>query len=120
MHSPVTFHFSPQVVRRNHLVLKRSWMIVDGVNVSLRLWDTFGDHEKDRKFAYGRSDVVLLCFSISSPQSFKHCKTKWFPEIRQYCPNVPIVLVGCKNDLRHVYRDERFLELCKERSPFIR
>ncbi|GFY66642.1 rho-related BTB domain-containing protein 1 [Trichonephila inaurata madagascariensis] len=101
-------------------VLKRSWMIVDGVNVSLRLWDTFGDHEKDRKFAYGRSDVVLLCFSISSPQSFKHCKTKWFPEIRQYCPNVPIVLVGCKNDLRHVYRDERFLELCKERSPFIR
>ncbi|GFT73887.1 rho-related BTB domain-containing protein 2 [Nephila pilipes] len=101
-------------------VLKRSWMIVDGVNVSLRLWDTFGDHEKDRKFAFGRSDVVLLCFSISSPQSFKHCKTKWFSEIRQYCPNVPIVLVGCKNDLRHIYRDERFLELCREKSPFVR
>ncbi|CAL1261534.1 unnamed protein product [Larinioides sclopetarius] len=101
-------------------VLRRSWMIVDGVNVSLRLWDTFGDHEKDRKFAYGRSDVVMLCFSISSPQSFKHCKTKWYSEIRQYCPEVPIVLVGCKNDLRHICRDDRFLELCKERSPFFR
>ncbi|GIY99183.1 rho-related BTB domain-containing protein 2 [Caerostris extrusa] len=101
-------------------VLRRSWMMVDGVNVSLRLWDTFGDHEKDRKFGYGRSDVVLLCFSISSSQSFKHCKTKWLPEIRQYCPNVPIVLVGCKNDLRHIYRDERFRQLSKERSPFVR
>ncbi len=30
-------------------------MVLDGVNVSLRLWDTFGDHHKDRRFAYGRS-----------------------------------------------------------------
>lgn len=36
-------------------VLERSWEIVDSVNVSLRLWDTFGDHEKDRRFAYGKS-----------------------------------------------------------------
>lgn len=35
-------------------VLERSWEVVDNVNVSLRLWDTFGDHEKDRRFAYGR------------------------------------------------------------------
>lgn len=35
-------------------VLERSWEVVDGVNVSLRLWDTFGDHDKDRRFAYGR------------------------------------------------------------------
>ncbi|KFM69417.1 Rho-related BTB domain-containing protein 2, partial [Stegodyphus mimosarum] len=105
---------------RNHEVLQRSWMIVDGVNVSLRLWDTFGDHEKDRKFAYGRSDVVLLCFSISSLQSLKNCKTKWYSEIKHNCPHAPIVLVGCKNDLRHMYRDEHFLELCRERSPFVR
>ncbi len=29
--------------------------MVDEVSVSLRLWDTFGDHHKDRRFAYGRS-----------------------------------------------------------------
>ncbi|XP_054721426.1 rho-related BTB domain-containing protein 2-like [Uloborus diversus] len=101
-------------------VLRRSWMVVDGVHVSLRLWDTFGDHEKDRKFAYGRADVVLLCYSVSSHQSLKNCKTKWYPEIREYCPDTPIVLVGCKNDLRHIYRDEGFLELCRERNPFAR
>lgn len=47
-----------EIVRHLHLffaqVLERSWEVVDGVNVSLRLWDTFGDHEKDRRFAYGR------------------------------------------------------------------
>ena len=36
-------------------VLQNSWTVIDGVNVTLRLWDTFGDHHKDRRFAYARS-----------------------------------------------------------------
>ena len=64
-------------------VLERSWEVVDSVNVSLRLWDTFGDHEKDRRFAYGRSDVVLLCFSITNPVSLRNCRLMWYPEIRK-------------------------------------
>jgi hypothetical protein len=50
-------------------VLERSWEMVDGVNVSLRLWDTFGDHEKDRRFAYGRCvrrDKLVRIFNMSS------------------------------------------------------
>jgi len=39
-------------------VLNESWRTVNGIRVSLRLWDTFGDHDKDRRFAYGR---LLLC-----------------------------------------------------------
>ncbi|GFT16530.1 rho-related BTB domain-containing protein 1 [Nephila pilipes] len=101
-------------------VLERSCEVVDGVNVSLRLWDTFGDHDKDRRFAYGRSDVVLLCFSIANPMSLRNCKVVWYPEIRRFCPSTPIVLVGCKNDLRYMYRDEQFLSLCRDRSPFFR
>ena len=33
-------------------VLDKSQLTVDEVQVSLRLWDTFGDHHKDRRFAY--------------------------------------------------------------------
>ncbi|XP_075772811.1 uncharacterized protein LOC142824954 [Pelodiscus sinensis] len=40
-------------------VLERSRDVVDEVSVSLRLWDTFGDHHKDRRFAYGRWELVL-------------------------------------------------------------
>lgn len=101
-------------------VLERSWEVVDGVNVSLRLWDTFGDHEKDRRFAYGRSDVVLLCFSITNPVSLKNCMAMWYPEIRRFCPQTPVLLVGCKNDLRYMYRDEVYLSFFKDRSPFLR
>ena len=56
-------------------VLENSWTVVDGIKVSLRLWDTFGDHHKDRRFAYGRSDVVLMCFDIGRKVGmiFKEC-----------------------------------------------
>lgn len=101
-------------------VLERSWEVVDNVNVSLRLWDTFGDHEKDRRFAYGRSDVVLLCFSVNNPVSLRNCRLMWYSEIRRFCPNTPVLLVGCKNDLRFMYRDEAYLSFFRDRSPFVR
>lgn len=47
------FYFMFYLLKKKQ-VLERSWEVVDGVNVSLRLWDTFGDHDKDRRFAYGR------------------------------------------------------------------
>lgn len=101
-------------------VLERSCDVVDGVNVSIRLWDTFGDHEKNRRFAYGKSDVVLLCFSLTNRVSLAHCKAMWYPEIRHYCPHTPILLVGCKNDLRYMYRDDTYLSFFRDRSPFVR
>ena len=55
-------------------VLENSWVTVDSVDVSLRLWDTFGDHHKDRRFAYGRSDVVLMCFDTGRISSLDNCK----------------------------------------------
>ncbi|KAG7476327.1 hypothetical protein MATL_G00081790 [Megalops atlanticus] len=82
-------------------VLERSRDVVDDVSVSLRLWDTFGDHHKDRRLAYGRSDVVVLCFSTANPNSLYHVKTMWYPEIKHFCPRAPIILVGCQLDLRY-------------------
>ncbi|XP_064867480.1 rho related BTB domain containing 4 isoform X1 [Oncorhynchus nerka] len=82
-------------------VLERSRDVVDEVSVSLRLWDTFGDHHKDRRFAYGRSDVVVLCFSLANPNSLRHVRTMWYPEIKHFCPRTPIILVGCQLDLRY-------------------
>ncbi|XP_048877448.1 rho-related BTB domain-containing protein 2-like isoform X1 [Brienomyrus brachyistius] len=86
-------------------VLERSRDVVDEVSVSLRLWDTFGDHHKDRRFAYGRSDVVVLCFSLANPNSLHHVRTMWFPEIKHFCPRTPIILVGCQLDLRYADLD---------------
>ncbi len=95
-------------------------MTLDGVNVSLRLWDTFGDHHKDRRFAYGRSDVVLMCFDVGRQSSLDNCRYMWHAQIKKFCPNTPIILVGCKNDVRYIYKDEQYLNYCRERSPLVR
>ncbi len=95
-------------------------MVVDGVDVSLRLWDTFGDHHKDRRFAYGRSDVVLMCFDVGRRSSLDNCRGMWLPQIRRFCPNIPVLLVGCKNDVRFLLHDKRYLDYCRERSPLVR
>ena len=44
----------------------------------------------------------------------------WHQQIRRFCPNTPIILVGCKNDTRFIYKDEQYLRYCKERSPLVR
>lgn len=37
---------------------------------------------------------------MSSINSFQNISTKWFPEIRQYNPHTPFILVATKVDLR--------------------
>ena len=75
--------------------------------------------------------VFIVCYSISSPTSLRNTKEKcvvhthlficttkrqnphpismlrWVPELRHHCPDVPIILVGNKLDLR---ADERCLQ----------
>lgn len=75
---------------------------VDGIPVQLALWDTAGqeDYERLRPLSYAKSHVVLIGFSIDSPDSLENVSSKWIHEINEYVPNVPVLLVGMKKDLR--------------------
>ena len=42
-------------------------------------------------------DVILMCFSIDSPDSLENIPEKWNPEVKHFCPNVPVVLIGKTN-----------------------
>ena len=54
-----------------------------------------------RPLSYPDTDVLLLCFSIDSPDSLENVAEKWLHEVKHFCVNVPIILVGNKKDLRH-------------------
>lgn len=75
---------------------------IQGEPYQLGLFDTAGQEEYDRlrTLAYPSTDVFMICFSVASPTSFENVKDKWIPEIKHYCPKVPIVLVGTQSDLR--------------------
>merc|ERR1712179_187915 len=82
---------------------------VDGQQVELVLWDTAGqeDYDRLRPLSYPDTNGILAGFSGSSPDSLENIAERWLPEVKHFCPNTPIVLVGCKTDLRN---DEKTLE----------
>ncbi|WEW55428.1 GTP-binding protein Rho1 [Emydomyces testavorans] len=82
---------------------------VDGKHVELALWDTAGqeDYDRLRPLSYPDSHVILICFAIDSPDSLDNVQEKWISEVLHFCPGHPIILVGCKKDLRH---DPRTME----------
>lgn len=75
---------------------------VDGNIVNLGLWDTAGqeDYSRLRPLSYRGADIFVLAFSLLSRASFENVLKKWMPELRRFAPNVPIILVGTKLDLR--------------------
>ncbi|KAI9358998.1 P-loop containing nucleoside triphosphate hydrolase protein [Pilaira anomala] len=76
---------------------------VDGKNVELALWDTAGqeDYDRLRPLSYPDSHVILICFSIDSPDSLDNVQEKWISEVLHFCQGLPILLVACKKDLRN-------------------
>ncbi|XP_020904055.1 ras-like GTP-binding protein rhoA isoform X3 [Exaiptasia diaphana] len=58
------------------------------------------NYESIRRCMYSETDVFLLCFDIGNPSSLQSIIDKWVSEIKEECPGVPYLLVGCKNDLR--------------------
>jgi Ras family protein A len=99
----------------------------DGKNVEFLLWDTgnmlfiwklnfiipkfshFFEQENAsqdvydrlRELRYPNTDAIVLCFSIDSPDSLENIQLRWIPELKKFCPKVPIILVGTKSDLRN-------------------
>lgn len=89
---------------------------VDQKQVELALWDTAGqeDYDRLRPLSYPDTDVILMCFSIDSPDSLENIPEKWTPEVRHFCPMVPIILVGNKKDLRTCENTRRELAKLKQ------
>ena len=111
------------------------YYITRRLQVELALWDTAGqeDYDRLRPLSYPDTDVILMCFSVDSPDSLENIPEKWTPEVlilfiylcnlsilflffqvRHFSPNVPIILVGNKKDLRNDSQTVRELSKMKQ------
>ena len=54
-----------------------------------------------KDYIYSNFELLRTITNNSySVNSFEHVQSKWYPEVRLYCPDVPIIIVGTKKDLR--------------------
>uniref|UniRef100_A0A8C0ICZ9 Uncharacterized protein n=1 Tax=Bubo bubo TaxID=30461 RepID=A0A8C0ICZ9_BUBBB len=77
---------------------------VDGKEMKLILFNVAGKNEVSyqnlRTVFYKDTDVILMCFSVDRPDSQQNILDFWVPEIKVFCPTVPIILVATKVELR--------------------
>lgn len=73
-----------------------------GKEIKLNLYDTAGqeDYDRLRPLSYQEANLVLVCFDVTSPTSFENVMIKWYPEVKHFCRDIPVILIGCKTDLR--------------------
>ncbi|GJN94544.1 hypothetical protein Rhopal_007627-T1 [Rhodotorula paludigena] len=58
-------------------------------------------HDRLRPLSYSKSHVILIAFALDTPDSLENVTVKWIDEVRELCgPSIPVLLVGCKKDLR--------------------
>ncbi|XP_042670075.1 rho-related GTP-binding protein RhoD isoform X1 [Centrocercus urophasianus] len=80
---------------------------IRGKPAKIHLWDTAGqeDYDRLRPLSYSDTNVVLICFDVTSRSSYDNILTKWYPEVNHFCKGVPVLLVGCKTDLRQGHHE---------------
>ncbi|CDH50640.1 rho1p [Lichtheimia corymbifera JMRC:FSU:9682] len=88
---------------------------VDGRQVNLELWDTAGQelYDRLRMLAYPDSDVIIIAYDISDPETLANIPEKWLPEVQYNSNSNTFFLVGCKRDLRD---DPDTLEALRKRG----
>ncbi|KAF3774376.1 Ras-related protein [Nymphaea thermarum] len=77
---------------------------VDGKVIKAQVWDTAGQ-ERYRAItsAYYRGAVgALLVYDVTRHATFENCE-RWLKELRDHTdPNIVVMLIGNKSDLRHL------------------
>ncbi|GMG99715.1 hypothetical protein Nepgr_001555 [Nepenthes gracilis] len=101
--------------------------------VPITIIDTSSSIESRNKLAeeLRRADAVVLTYACDQPETLDHLSTFWLPELRRLEVRVPVIVAGCKLDLRDelqqvsleqvmspIMQQFREIETCIECSAF--
>lgn len=64
------------------------------------VWDTAGQEafSKMHPSYYYRAHVCILVFDVTRKVTYSHLND-WYKELREYCPDIPVVLAANKIDV---------------------
>ena len=73
----------------------------------IQIWDTGRSEgsERARLSVYPQIDVIVIMFDLVRQDTMLDVEKFWYRELSGHCPNIPIILVGTKVDLR---QDKRY------------
>lgn len=95
-------HFSETYTPTGFDTYTSTYHVSDTYKIHMSIWDTSGDagYDRVRPLSYNDADLVIICFAVDNPDSMENVVSKWIVEVREHCPKQPIILVGCKTDIR--------------------
>ena len=90
------------ISQNTHSIIVNTLLLSTPYQLSLYIYFA-GDagYDRVRPLSYTDADLIMVCFSVSDPESMDNVVSKWVPEVREHCPKQPIMLVGCKTDMRN-------------------
>jgi small GTP-binding protein len=89
-------------------------IMIEHLNIKLQIWDlSIKDRWRDMVPYYCRGAVgAILMFEISNSNTF-HMLSKWVKIIRDNTKNIPVILIGNKNDLNRQVTEEQSLDFVR-------
>lgn len=91
----------------------------NGRAYSIDFWDTAGQEQFDKLHAsyYFQANACILAFDVTRKVTYKNLET-WFKEIRQHCPDIPVICVANKIDAEPKMATKKFNFPAQNELPF--
>lgn len=111
--------YSPRTLSTYALTLFRYNCEHEGRNWAIDFWDTAGQEQFDRLHAsyYFQANACILAFDVTRKVTYKNLET-WFKEIRQHCPDIPVICVANKIDIEPGMAKKKFNFPVAHQLPF--
>eukprot|EP00474_Spongospora_subterranea_P011272 CRZ11730.1 hypothetical protein [Spongospora subterranea] len=112
-------NYQPQQLSTYALTVFRHTAHHEGKPVSVEFWDTAGQERftsMHPSYYYG-AHLCILAFDVTRKVTYQNLNA-WYKELRQYRPNIPVIVVANKIDADYKVTDKKFAFAVKRKLPF--
>jgi len=80
-----------------------------GKEYKIDFWDTAGQEQFNKLHAsyYFQADACILAFDVTRKITYKNLEM-WYKEMRQYCPDIPVICIANKVDADPAMAKKKF------------